>query len=291
MKCCMKKLASNIQMEWIADVNLKRACRKNDEIRMRVGRRHVRTHGRRRSIEKPANVNAEMIDNDTVKTTDSVPHQALHKQLNGTNHGNESCKRQARVKSIVAADASVENDMTVVAGAIVQDSLKTEEMSTGHAEDDCEPNSHAGEALGVLIVLRKALPVAQQCESSEVIAHNDNEALTSKTNEKKSCGNHGTRAAMDVTDEIRKIKNEFHSVTFEWIQGHQDMTTHDENPDACLNNKCDALANEERQRRTNRTRIDALKLNATVNDGERFLMVNLRQELNSRNRRNASSKH
>ena len=77
-------------------------------------------------------------------------------------------------------------------------------------------------------------------------------------------GNYGLHAGMAIALEIRRLKSACNKITFQWVKGHQDNMSFEENPEVCLNNKCDEIANIEREEKQNELSIGDLKLNAVL---------------------------
>ena len=115
----------------------------------------------------------------------------------------------------------------------------------------------------------------------EVTTCNDNEALVDKINEDCFFGNYGLCAAMSVILEIRRLRQLHQNVNFKWIKGHQDPKKHDENPAIYLNNKCDEIANEEREKRRFRLDFLELNLNTTMIRNNKIMLGNVKKELDA----------
>ena len=74
-------------------------------------------------------------------------------------------------------------------------------------------------------------------------------------------GDYGLNSAMTAMLEIRRLKATCNNVKLKWVKGHQDCKTHEEEPEARLNNKCDTLANEERDEKSMELDMNDLNLN------------------------------
>ena len=112
-----------------------------------------------------------------------------------------------------------------------------------------------------------------------------------KINEDVLHGNYGMQAVMSIILEIQKIKFKHEIIKFQWVKGHEDGAACIQNPAIYLNNKCDKLANQERENKQNELNAIELNLNTIVIQKNKALLGNAKKELDMQMHNAALSEH